>query len=202
MRRLATTLRTARSFASAQTTPRIAICGAGVSGLTLAGILSNGTRDVQVTVFERARRDRDQGYGLDLDEHGQEALVRAGVYDRYWDISYPYSDTAVGYQAIMFARKEEFHVERLKPPMNTRKMVDARGRGPFDCAPRRPGAFRLSPLHAIAATRPKRRGGLPGDESLTLVGAVPRGEVRGQALRGAHEGLVRVGAQARRRRDL
>ena len=56
-------------------TPRIAICGAGVSGLTLAGILSNGTRDVQLTVFERARRDRDQGYGLDLDEHGQEALV-------------------------------------------------------------------------------------------------------------------------------
>ena len=42
MRRLATTLRTTRSFASAPTTPRIAICGAGVSGLTLAGILSNG----------------------------------------------------------------------------------------------------------------------------------------------------------------
>ena len=72
-----------RTFATAASaTPRIAICGAGVSGLTLAGILSNGTRDVQLTVFERARRDRDQGYGLDLDEHGQEALVRAGVYDR------------------------------------------------------------------------------------------------------------------------
>ena len=84
--------------AAARATPRIAICGAGVSGLTLAGILSNGTRDVQLTVFERARADRDQGYGLDLDEHGQEALVRAGVYDRYWDISYPYSDTSVGYQ--------------------------------------------------------------------------------------------------------
>ncbi len=63
--------------ASATVTPRIAICGAGVSGLTLAGILSNGTRDVHLPVFERARRDRDQGYGLDLDEHGQEALVRA-----------------------------------------------------------------------------------------------------------------------------
>ena len=76
MRRLATTLRTTRSFASAPTTPRIAICGAGVSGLTLAGILSNSARDVQL-------------------------------------------------------------------------------------------------LHATAATRPKRRGGLPGDEPLTLVGAVP-----------------------------
>ena len=50
MRRLATTtLRTTRSFASARATPRIAICGAGVSGLTLAGILSNGTCDVQLT---------------------------------------------------------------------------------------------------------------------------------------------------------
>ena len=44
MRRLATTLRTTRSFASLPATPRIAICGAGVSGLTLAGILSNGAR--------------------------------------------------------------------------------------------------------------------------------------------------------------
>ena len=69
---------------------RIAICGAGVSGLTLAGILSRslGAR-VQLDVFERAPASRDQGYGLDLDEHGQEALVRAGVYHRYWDISYP-----------------------------------------------------------------------------------------------------------------
>ena len=32
----------------------------------------------------------------------------------------------------MFERKEEFHVERLKPPMNTREMVEARGRGPMD----------------------------------------------------------------------
>ena len=56
-------------------------------------------------------------------------------------------------EAIMFARKEEFHVERLKPPMNTRKMVEARGRGPFvrggvrdDCAH----------VNAIAAIRHRR----------------------------------------------
>lgn len=74
--------------------PRIAICGAGISGLTLAGILSRrmpaGTR---IEVFERAPADRDQGYGLDLDEHGQEALVHAGVYHRYWEISKPRSDS-------------------------------------------------------------------------------------------------------------
>jgi len=47
---------------------------------------------VHVTVLERAPADRDQGYGLDLDAHGQEALARAGVYHKYWDISQPYSD--------------------------------------------------------------------------------------------------------------
>ena len=75
-------------------TPSIAICGAGISGLTLAGILSRrlGSR-VAVTVLERASSDRDQGYGLDLDQHGQEALARAGVYHRFWHISRPFSDS-------------------------------------------------------------------------------------------------------------
>lgn len=86
---------------TAATTPRIAIAGAGISGLTLAAILSrellgSGT-SVWIDVFERGSRDADQGYGLDLDEHGQEALARAGAYDRYWSISQPKSDTAVGY---------------------------------------------------------------------------------------------------------
>mmetsp|Transcript_29942 Transcript_29942/g.89627 ORF Transcript_29942/g.89627 Transcript_29942/m.89627 type:complete len:529 (+) Transcript_29942:79-1665(+) len=81
-----------RSFAATATDrARVAICGAGVSGLTLAGILSTSDR-FRVTIFERAHATRDQGYGLDLDKNGQEALVRAGLYDRYWDISYPWSD--------------------------------------------------------------------------------------------------------------
>ena len=65
-----------------QGSPSIAICGAaGISGLTLAGILWRALADTgaRITVFERASRDRDQGYGLDLNEHGQEALARAGV---------------------------------------------------------------------------------------------------------------------------
>jgi len=98
LRRVATSLRSVaaatsrRSFAAADRASRIAICGAGVSGLTLAGIISTSNR-FKVSVFERAHAKRDQGYGLDLDEHGQEALVRAGVHDRLWDISYPWSDT-------------------------------------------------------------------------------------------------------------
>lgn len=72
---------------------RIAIVGSGISGLGLAGILSKnlGNR-VAIHIFERGMPDHDQGYGLDLDEHGQEALARAGVYDRYWEISRPRSD--------------------------------------------------------------------------------------------------------------
>jgi 2-polyprenyl-6-methoxyphenol hydroxylase-like FAD-dependent oxidoreductase len=73
--------------------PHIGICGAGISGLVLAGILSRSLADrVRITVLERAAADRDQGYGLDLDENGQEALARAGVYHRYWEISRPFSD--------------------------------------------------------------------------------------------------------------
>ena len=33
-----------------------------------------------------------QGYGLDLDEHGHEAIAMAGIYDQYWDISREGSD--------------------------------------------------------------------------------------------------------------
>lgn len=74
--------------------PNIAICGAGISGLTLAAILSRALKgsSAKVTVYERAAPDRDQGYGLDLNEHGQEALARAGVYHRYWEISREQSD--------------------------------------------------------------------------------------------------------------
>ena len=79
--------------ATTEAMPHIGVCGAGIAGLTLAGILSRRlTGRVRVSVFERAAADRDQGYGLDLDEHGQEALARAGVYHRYWDISRPFSD--------------------------------------------------------------------------------------------------------------
>ena len=48
-------------------------------------------------------------------------------------------------EAIMFERKEAFHVKRLKPPMDTRKMVEARGRGP------------LSPPASNSTIAPRRR---------------------------------------------
>ena len=72
--------------------PRIGIVGAGIGGLSLAGILSRKLPHAKLSVFERASKDRDEGYGLDLDEWGQEALVRAGVFDKFWSVSRPRSD--------------------------------------------------------------------------------------------------------------
>jgi 2-polyprenyl-6-methoxyphenol hydroxylase-like FAD-dependent oxidoreductase len=43
--------------------PTIAICGAGISGLTLAAILSRAMKgsSARIAVYERAGPDRDQG---------------------------------------------------------------------------------------------------------------------------------------------
>jgi 2-polyprenyl-6-methoxyphenol hydroxylase-like FAD-dependent oxidoreductase len=67
--------------------PRVCVVGAGISGLALAAILSRQLPGARLTVLERASSDRDEGYGLDLDEWGQEALVRAGVFDRLWSVT-------------------------------------------------------------------------------------------------------------------
>jgi len=67
--------------------PRVAIVGGGIAGLTLGGLLSRKVPNLQLKVFERADANRDEGYGLDLDQHGQEALVRAGLFHRFWSVS-------------------------------------------------------------------------------------------------------------------
>ena len=73
--------------------PRIAVAGGGLCGLTLAGALARRVPCARIYVFERARADRDQGYGLDLDEHGHEAIAMAGLsHEQYWAISRHRSD--------------------------------------------------------------------------------------------------------------
>ena len=117
--------------------PRIAICGAGISGLTLAGILARALRGTaaRIAVFERAPRDRDQGYGLDLNEHGQEALARAGVYDRYWEISRQRSDkfamcTPSSIEPLSFGYRPPWLMEHFpghfhaRPESNREKLRD------------------------------------------------------------------------------
>ncbi|KAF9205073.1 hypothetical protein BGZ59_000694 [Podila verticillata] len=65
-------------------TPRIAIIGAGVAGLTLASVLQ--VHGIHSTVFELDNfvRSRDQGGMLDLHfESGQAALRAAGLYSKF-----------------------------------------------------------------------------------------------------------------------
>jgi 2-polyprenyl-6-methoxyphenol hydroxylase-like FAD-dependent oxidoreductase len=72
---------------------RIAIAGAGPSGLVLASILSREAPrgSLLVDVFERDSRSRDQGAGWDIDAPGRAVLQRAGV--DLQRISRPNSDT-------------------------------------------------------------------------------------------------------------
>ena len=91
---------------------RIAIAGSGIGGLALASILSRRAPALSVSLFERSARHGDQGYGLDLDEHGQLALARSGLLDRLWDVSREHSDSAVVYSAISGGRGAQSAAKR------------------------------------------------------------------------------------------
>lgn len=60
---------------------RIAIVGAGPAGLSVASILKRSAiaSRVNISVFERDSRDRDQGAGWDVDSRARKTLLRAGV---------------------------------------------------------------------------------------------------------------------------
>jgi len=60
---------------------RVAVLGAGPSGLALAGALIKEAPkgSVALQVFERYARRRDQGSGWDMDQEAQAALTRAGL---------------------------------------------------------------------------------------------------------------------------
>ena len=63
---------------------RVGVVGGGPCGLALAGALAReggaaGGEGVEVCVFERGARKRDQGSGWDIDAPGRQALARAGL---------------------------------------------------------------------------------------------------------------------------
>jgi len=94
---------------------RVAIVGGGISGLSLATILGRTGRH-QVHVFERATHDRDEGYGLDFDWKGQRMLKWAGIYNKYWSFSRPYSDTF----KVYILNSEQPLLVRYKPQLLAR----------------------------------------------------------------------------------
>lgn len=73
---------------------KVAICGAGIAGLTLAWWLSRAGHDV--VVFERAPRLRTGGYMLDFFRSGWEVAERMGLLPALAKIHFPIPDPANG----------------------------------------------------------------------------------------------------------
>jgi 2-polyprenyl-6-methoxyphenol hydroxylase-like FAD-dependent oxidoreductase len=65
---------------------KVAICGAGITGLALAGHLASGGRDV--VVLERAKGPREQGYMIDFFGAGFDAAEAMGVLPRIRELGY------------------------------------------------------------------------------------------------------------------
>lgn len=75
------------------TSPKIAIIGAGPSGLTLANLLQQHNILFTVYEFETVANERNQGGTLDLHaESGQLALREAGLYDEFKKYARPEGD--------------------------------------------------------------------------------------------------------------
>ncbi len=65
---------------------KVAICGAGITGLALAHRLA--ARDVEVVVLERAAGPRDQGYMIDFFGPGFDAVEEMGLLPEVEDVAY------------------------------------------------------------------------------------------------------------------
>jgi 2-polyprenyl-6-methoxyphenol hydroxylase-like FAD-dependent oxidoreductase len=92
-------------------TPRIAIVGAGLGGLTLARVLH--TRGIAATIYERddSATARDQGGTLDMDpECGQWALRQAGLLADFQAISRP-----EGGELRLLDKAATVHLHELAP---------------------------------------------------------------------------------------
>ncbi|GAB3919922.1 FAD-dependent oxidoreductase [Larkinella terrae] len=86
---------------------RVAIIGAGPVGLTMARLLQ--LEDISVTVYERDKDEFARIWGGTLDLHknsGQEALTKAGLLERYFDLARPMGRTlADQHGKVLFTRK-------------------------------------------------------------------------------------------------
>ncbi|WP_181774492.1 FAD-dependent oxidoreductase [Amycolatopsis pittospori] len=72
---------------------RVAICGAGITGLALAHRLA--ARDVEVVVLERAPGPRDQGYMIDFFGPGYDAVEEMGLLPQVKDVAYQVDEASL-----------------------------------------------------------------------------------------------------------
>ncbi|EDQ86703.1 uncharacterized protein MONBRDRAFT_10705 [Monosiga brevicollis MX1] len=79
--------------------PRVAVIGASLAGLSFSAILAHQAPHIHVSVFERASRTRDEGYGIDLDEDGMAAVKAANLLDKYPETTHNKSDVTKMYSA-------------------------------------------------------------------------------------------------------
>ncbi|WP_264524276.1 FAD-dependent oxidoreductase [Flavobacterium sp. N502536] len=96
---------------------KVTIIGAGPVGLTMAKLLQqNG---VEVTVYERDENAQTRISGGTLDLHkgsGQEALKKAGLLDRYFDLAIPMGRTVADRQGNILFSKTIAPEERYDNP--------------------------------------------------------------------------------------
>ncbi|KAI9771965.1 MAG: hypothetical protein M1835_006331 [Candelina submexicana] len=100
--------------------PKIAIIGAGPSGLTLARILLQ--KGITATVFERedGPNARTQGGTLDLHpQSGQQAIKEAGLYDEFLKVSRP-----EGEDFILMDKTGHRHLEEFRGSGSDRPEID------------------------------------------------------------------------------
>ncbi|EMD26376.1 FAD-dependent monooxygenase [Amycolatopsis azurea] len=72
---------------------KVAICGAGITGLALAHRLA--ALDVEVVVLERAAGPRDQGYMIDFFGPGFDAIEEMGLLPRVEDVAYQVDEASL-----------------------------------------------------------------------------------------------------------
>ncbi|WP_410658862.1 FAD-dependent oxidoreductase [Amycolatopsis sp. lyj-112] len=72
---------------------KVAICGAGITGLALAHRLA--ARDVEVVVLERAAGPRDQGYMIDFFGPGYDAVEQMGLLPQVQEAAYQVDEASL-----------------------------------------------------------------------------------------------------------
>ncbi|MEO5978747.1 MAG: NAD(P)/FAD-dependent oxidoreductase [Chryseolinea sp.] len=99
---------------------KIAIIGAGPTGLTMAILLQQ--KGIEVTVYERDKDEHTRIWGgpLDLDKgSGQEALKEAGLLDRYYAKALPMGRTVADKQGkVLFSKKPKDENRYDNPEIN------------------------------------------------------------------------------------